>query len=115
MLSGWAWFAKNGLILLARSPEAIYAAQMLQFFSFALFIPGVVRYIAKILPEDAFLRGQSLYGSAYTAGSVVAVFFGGVLMDAAGVYNTLLIAQTFSFLGAILLTLSVRLSSSARG
>lgn len=114
VLSGWAWFAKNGLILLARSPEAIYAAQMLQFFSFALFIPGVVRYIAKILPEDVFLRGQSLYGSAYTAGSVVAVFFGGVLMDAAGVYNTLLIAQTFSFLGAILLTLSVRLSSSSR-
>lgn len=26
VFSGWAWFVKNGLILLARSPEAIYAS-----------------------------------------------------------------------------------------
>ena len=111
ILSGWAWFAKNALILLARSPEAIYAAQLLQFFSYAFFIPGVVRYISKILPEDAFLKGQSLQGSAYTAGSVIATLLGGVLLDAVGVRSTLVIAQTFSLLGAALLTVSVRLAA----
>ena len=111
ILSGWAWFAKNALILLARSPEAIYAAQLLQFFSYAFFIPGVVRYISKILPEDGFLKGQSLQGSAYTAGSVIATLLGGVLLDAVGVRSTLVIAQTFSLLGAALLTVSVRLSA----
>ena len=108
VLSGWAWFAKNGLILLARSPEAIYAAQLLQFVSFAFFIPGVVRHIADILPGEAFLKGQSLQGSSYTAGSVIAMFSGGVLLDAVGVRSTLMIAQVFSLLGAVLLTLSVK-------
>lgn len=112
VLSGWAWFVKNGLILMARSPEAIYAAQLLSFCSFAFFIPGVVRYIAKVLPQEAFLKGQSLYGSAYTAGGVIATFFGGMLMDAIGVHNTLLIAQAFSLFGAILLTVSVKQSAS---
>lgn len=108
VLSGWAWFAKNGLILLARSPEAIYAAQFLQFFSYAFFIPGVVRYIAKLLPEEAFLKGQSLYGSAYTAGSVIATLIGGRLLDAIGVRSTLTLAQSFSLLAAVLLTISVK-------
>lgn len=112
ILSGWAWFVKNGMILLARSPEAIYAAQLLQFVSYAFFIPGVVRYIDKVLPPEAFLKGQSLYGSAYTAGSVIAVFSGGLLLDAMGVTGTLAVAQCFSFLGAILLTVSVYKSQS---
>ena len=110
VVSGWAWFVKNGLILLARSPEAIYAAQALQFVSYALFIPGVVRYISSILPEEAFLKGQSLYGSAYTLGNVIASFSGGVLLDAVGVNNTLAIVQVFSFLGALLLSISVKKS-----
>lgn len=108
VFAGWAWFAKNGLILLARSPEAIYAAQLLQFVSYAFFIPGVVDYIAKILPAESFLKGQSLYGSAYTIGSVIAVFFGGTLLDRFGVHTTLTMAQCFSLIGAVLLTLSVR-------
>lgn len=66
-------------------------------------------YIAKILPGDSFLKGQSLYGSAYTIGSVIAVFFGGTLLDLFGVHATLTMAQTFSFLGALLLTISVRM------
>ena len=110
-LSGWAWFAKNGLILLARSPEAIYAAQILQFFSYAFFIPGVVQFIGQILPQEAFLKGQSLQGSAYTAGSVIATLFGGSLLDLAGVRGTLSIAQLFSLMGAIFLTLAVHKAS----
>ena len=96
---------------MARSPEAIYAAQALQFISYALFIPGVVRYISAILPEEDFLKGQSLYGSAYTLGSVISTFFGGMLLDAVGVHNTLAIAQAFSFLGALLLSISVKQSA----
>lgn len=113
VLSGWAWFAKNGLILLARTPEAIYAAQLLQFISFAFFIPAEVRYVGQILPAEAFLKGQSLFGSAYTAGSVIAAFFGGALLDIVGVRSTLLIAQSFSLLGAILLTVSVKKSTAS--
>ena len=112
ILSGWSWFAKNGLILLARSPEAIYAAQLLQFFSFAFFIPSVVWFIGHILPKEAFLKGQSLQGSAYTAGSVIATLFGGTLLDIVGVRGTLTIAQMFSLLGAILLTVAVKKSAA---
>ena len=114
MLAGWAWFTKNGLILLARSPEAIYAAQLLQFFSYAFFIPGVVWFIGQILPKEAFLKGQSLQGSAYTAGSVLATLFGGTLLDVVGVRGTLTIAQIFSLLGAILLTVAIKKASSVR-
>lgn len=108
ILSGWAWWMKNILIFLARSPIAIYAAELLQFFSYGLYIPTVVGYIAQVFSERERLRGQALAGSAYTIGSVIATLAGGVLLDYRGVHATLLVVVLISLLGAVLFTGSIR-------
>ena len=72
-----------------------------------IFIQANVRYIREYLPESAFLKAQSLTGSAFTAGTLIAVVGGGTLLDAVGVRNTLYIGECFSLLGAVMLTLSV--------
>ena len=108
ILSGWAWFVKNVLIFLASSPTAIYAAEILQFFSYGLYIPTVVSYIAQILPPGERIRGQSFAGSAYTLGSVVATLAGGALLDFKGVHAALLAVVLISLLGAMLFSVSIR-------
>ena len=106
VLCGWIWFLKCGLILVAQSPVAIYAAQMMQFAGYGFFVPANVKYIERMLPSEAFLKGQSLSGAAFSAGSLIAVFAGGFLIDLVGVRNTLAIAQISSLWGAVLLTVS---------
>ena len=96
-----------GLIAIAQSPYFIFAAQLLQFAGYGFFVPANVRYIRQLLPESAFLKAQSLTGSAFTAGTLIAVVGGGTLLDAVGVRNTLYIGECFSLLGAVMLTLSV--------
>lgn len=107
VLCGWVWFIKCGLILIAPSPMTIYLAQTMQFAGYGFFVPANVRYIEEMLPPEAFLKGQSLSGAAFSAGSLIAVFLGGFLIDLVGVRNTLLIAQVSSLWGGIFLTLSV--------
>ena len=107
VLCGWVWAFKCGLIAIAQSPYFIFAAQLMQFAGYGFFVPANVRYIRELLPESAFLKAQSLTGSAFTAGTLIAVMGGGTLLDAVGVRNTLYIGECFSILGAVMLTLSV--------
>lgn len=113
VLCGWVWCFKCGLIAIAQSPYTIFAAQFLQFAGYGFFVPASVRYIRQLLPEQAFLKGQSLSGSAFTLGSLIAAFGGGIMLDALGVRTTLYIGQGFSIVGAVMLTLSVVLSRKA--
>ena len=114
VLCGWVWAFKCGLIAVAQHPAMIFAAQFLQFAGYGFFVPANVRYVRQLLPEKAFLKGQSLCGSAFTAGSLIAAFGGGALLDAVGVRNTLYIGECFSIVGAVMLTLSVVLSRRER-
>ena len=107
MLSGWFWFLKNALISIAPTPAAIYAAEALQFFSYAVYVPATIDYITRTLPESAFLKAQAFAGSAWTLGSVFAAFIGGRLLDLMSVRNTLLAVLVFSAIGAVLFTLAI--------
>ena len=107
MLCSWFWFIKNALIALASTPEAIYAAEALQFFSYAVYVPATIDYITKTLPESDFLKAQAFAGSAFTLGSVFAAFIGGRLLDLMSVRNTLLVVLSFSAIGAVLFTAAI--------
>ena len=110
MISAWAWFAKNIVILFANRPEIIYIAEILQFCSYGLYIPAIVQFVGRIFPGRDNLIGQASVGSAYTTGSVIATFLGGKLLDVAGVSTTLLMIAVVTLTGAILFTVSTRFS-----
>ena len=107
MISVWFWLAKDVLTLLAPSPGVLYAVQLLNFASCAVYVPGMMDYMRHILPESQLLRGVTLAGTATTLGSLVATILGGWLMDAAGVRRALMIVQLFAACGAVLLTLAL--------
>jgi len=107
IISVWFWLAKDVLTLLAPNPRVLYAVQLLNFASCAVYVPGMMDYMRHILPESQLLRGVTLAGTATTLGSLVATILGGWLMDAAGVRRALMIVQLFAASGAVLLTLAL--------
>ena len=102
IFAGWMWAAKNFLIMLAPATYLIFAAELLQFVGYAIYIPAGVRYIAHTLPESEFLKGQSLVVSAFTAGYLIAGFVGGPMIDMIGLGATFWGVQLFSVAGVIL-------------
>ena len=88
--------------MLAPNVYIIYAAELLQFVGYAIYVPAGVRYIAHTLPESEFLNGQALVGSALTAGCLIASFVGGPMIDMVGLGATLCGVQLFSVGGVIL-------------
>ena len=108
MISVWFWLAKDVLTLLAPNPGTLYAVQLLNFASCAVYVPGMMDYMRHALPEDQLLRGVTLAGTATTLGSLIATILGGWLMDLVGVRSALTLVQLFALTGAILLTLAFR-------
>lgn len=108
IMAGWAWVAKNLLIMLARTPEAVYAAEVLQCLSYAIYVPATVDYIGRNLPEGDFLRAQAWSGSAFTMGSLLATIIGGPMIDLIGVRAMVALIQLVSISGAILFTIALK-------
>ncbi len=102
VFAGWMWAAKNFLIMLAPNVYFIYAAELLQFAGYAIYVPAGVRYVAHTLPESEFLNGQALVASAYMVGCLIASFVGGPMIDLVGLETTLCGVQFFSVGGVIL-------------
>ena len=105
--AGWMWALKNFLIAIAPNVYFIYAAELLQFVGYAIYVPAGVRYIAHTLPESEFLKGQALVGSAFTAGFLITGFVGGPMIDLIGLEATLWGLQLFSVGGVLLFTLAL--------
>ncbi|MBQ3372387.1 MAG: MFS transporter [Oscillospiraceae bacterium] len=108
VFSAFAWVIKNLLIFLASSPSVICAAETLQFFSYALYTPGIVTYIGEKYPKNEQLCRLSLVGSAYTAGSFASASIGGLLLDFFGVHSALLSIIPITLVGALLFIAAVR-------
>ena len=97
------FFALKALaIALAGSMTGLYAAHLLQIFSFALFTPTMVRYVNLHISGADSAKGQSLAYSMSTLGSVFASFLGGLLFDSISIPAVLFIGAAVSVLGALL-------------
>ena len=114
VFAAWAWALKTFLIFLAKSPAAICAAQLLQFCGFGFYTPAIVCCVDRWFPPESRLRGQSLVGSAYTVGCVLAAAAGGTLLDALGASFTLLIISAIACAGAALVSVAVKKANMPR-
>lgn len=91
---------KTAITMLATSVWMLYAAQIVQFISYALFIPASIYYVNETVNKDDLAKGQAFVTSAITLGGVTASLFGGLLLDGSGVKGMLfvgLIAATLGF------------------
>ena len=102
------FFALKALaIALAGSMAGLYAAHMLQIFSFALFTPTMVRYVNLHISGADSAKGQSLAYSMSTLGSVFASFLGGMLFDRISVTAVLFTGAAVSALGVLICQFSI--------
>ena len=106
-MAAWVWVVKDVLTALATSPAMLCAISLLQFASYAFYVPAVVEYVSDTLPRQDFLAGQALVGTAFTLGSLAATFIGGWMLDLLGVRGALSGMQLFSVAGAVLLSVAV--------
>ena len=104
LASIWFWLLKDVLTFFAGSTGALYAVQLLNFFSCAVYVPGMMYYMRRMLPLVHLLRGVTLAGTVTTLGSLIATVLGGWLIDAAGVRTALALVQIFAVCGTLMMT-----------
>lgn len=94
---------KELMIYLASSLPALYAAEALQAFSFALFVPASVRYVDEVIAKHNAVKGQAFVTSMMTLGSIFASYIGGLLLDTSTPGFTLLVGIIVSAVGTLIM------------
>ncbi len=98
-------YVVRGAVFHIPSLEAIYFAQVLQMFSYAILIPSTVYLSDEVMHEEDKNKGQTFIGMAITIGLILGSFVGGQLVSMGGT-NLLeigcIIIASISFLFALL-------------
>ncbi len=105
---------KELMIYLAPSIAALYAAESLQAFSFALFIPASVRYVDEVIAKRNAVKGQALVTAMLTLGSIFASYIGGLLLDTSTPEFTLLVGVIISAVGTLMLLMSIQTTGAPK-
>lgn len=87
----------------ASSMGMIYATQMLQMPSYAVYIPVSVYYVNVIMKESDRVKGQAYTTSAMTGGAVIGSLLGGTCLDLSGVSAMLMACIICSAVGMVLI------------
>lgn len=93
---------KTLITLLAANVWVLYFAQLLQCSAYALFIPGSIYYVNRVIKKEDLAKGQAFMTSAITLGGVAASLVGGWLLDGPGVGGMLMVGLIASVLGLII-------------
>lgn len=80
LISALAFAMKTATYLISTNISGIYFGQVLQLFSFALFISSCVYYTQERMAKTDSQLGQSMAASAVTLGSVIGSLSGGFLI-----------------------------------
>lgn len=95
------------LIYLSDSVSMIYAAHLLQTFSYGLFLPAMVLFINETMARGEAVKGQALYTVMTTVASVIASISGGFILDISSPKMLLLVSTALTIIGMIFVVLLV--------
>ena len=107
--------AKMLMICLARSITALYITQLLQLFSYPLFLGVSVLYVNERMAPGDRVRGQSFMTLVQTVGSAVGALLGGFLLDRFGVSGMLTVCLILSAAGSTVMMLGAERGSGRAG
>lgn len=106
-LSAAVFAVRQVLFLLAASPVLLYAAAVLQFFGFGLFLPCTVYYVAEKLDIANQTKGQGLIHICSNGlGPAILTAVGGQLVDSAGINAMLVFTAVCAVVGTVLTALA---------
>lgn len=99
--------AKMILIFMSGSVAMIYVAETLQIFSYGLFIPGMVKFIARTMAPGEQAKGQALFTMMMSFSSIVSNLVGGWLLDISGTRAMLIFGVVATIIGTIIIAATV--------
>lgn len=94
---------KHLIILLAPSVPMFYAAMVLQMFSYAAITPAIVYFCNEQVAAEDQNKGQAIFITSNSVGSLLASFVGGWLFQLLGVQVGLTIGVGASIVGTVLM------------
>ncbi|MCD7949610.1 MAG: MFS transporter [Erysipelotrichaceae bacterium] len=100
------FIVKHFITYIATSMTLIYVAQVCQMGAYALFVPASVAYVNDKIAKQDIVKGQSFLTTANTLAGIFANLVGGVLLDAVGVSQVLLIGVILTVIGALVVILT---------
>lgn len=95
-------------LLLSVSPPGVYLAMATQMLGYGLYEISMVNYLAEIMEPEEAVRVQSYLSATMSAGSVAAMFAGGMLCQFLGVQAMVAISGAFALAGACTVLLWMR-------
>ncbi len=91
------------IMYLADSMTMIYLAQLCQIPGYGLLFPALVSFIDHIMEKREAIRGQAVFTTAITVGSVLGSVFGGMILDASSAKTLLLVSSIISICGTVII------------
>lgn len=110
IISAWFFFIKALATALAMTVTQLFLAHVFQMFAFAIYITASVYYINRHFPSESVATGQAAAVTASTGGAVFGSLLGGIAIDMFSINVLLIISFCSAFIGAILMTLSLKTS-----
>ena len=107
-LSAFTFLAKTLGLFFADAPMGVYAAQATQVLGYGLYAIASVTYAGKLFGKEEAVRAQSYLAATISAGSVVAMSTGGVLIQLLGVQTMILAATGCALAGAVIIAFSTQ-------
>lgn len=99
---------KNSITFFCTSVGMLYVASVFQMPGYALLIPGVVYFANQYVAEADRNKGQALFTSVMTVGSLIASFVGGWLFSLTSTRFVLGIGAVASVIGVLLIFVAIR-------
>ena len=84
ILIACAFYIVRAFVFHIESMTAIYVAQVLQMFTFAIIVPSAVYLSDDMMQEEDKNKGQTFVGMAATTGLILGTFVGGQLISIGG-------------------------------
>ena len=109
IIAASACYIIRGIIVYnASSVYMIFAAQVLQAFTFAAVMLAGIYYTDDLMKEEDKMKGQALMGSSFTAGYVIGCIFGGIIIQSGGVETAFITGIVFAAAGLVLVLAGFR-------
>lgn len=84
ILIACGFYIVRGFVFHISSMNAMYVAQVLQMFTFAILVPSAVYLADEMMQEEDKNKGQTFVGMAATTGLILGTFVGGQLLSIGG-------------------------------
>jgi PPP family 3-phenylpropionic acid transporter len=107
IVSALGFAVRGSLMTFAGGVAGLYAASVMQFMGFALFMPGMVKLSDKYFGEGDKNKAQGLLQSTMSFGAIIGSMVGGPLIDIIGVRSVMVVMLAVSVVGTVIAILAL--------